>query len=831
MTPPDKEITMPEAMKAAKCLSESQMRQFLDECLGPPGAGHAAHIDSCPCCQTRLEAVIRGDGLEPRLEERRQARALSPGPPGPSPALAFGETPANYDTLSTPAPGVPSVERLAGYLVLEEIGRGGMGVVSKARSANGKVVALKRIREEHSRSPDKQDRFMKEANRLAGVRHNNVVRIHDLGLDELGGLYLAMEYLEGESLQGRLAREGRLPTHECLRVASAVAWGLSAIHEAGLIHRDLKPGNIHVGEGPASAVKVLDFGLARPEEDASGCTASGTVVGTPSYMAPEQAAGRRGLTQKADLYSLGAVLFHCLAGRPPLAADTAGEALAAVLRDEPPALDGLCDNLPPGLAKLVHELLAKDPAKRPATAREVAERLEKIGEVPVTPPPSWPLIWWIGPVAAVVVLTGVITFIIKHPSGKETTVEAPEGSKMKVEDGKVTLNLPDGDKLPGLKDRAATLEAPDARAGRVSLLRFVGTGPGARLLVSQEGTAARLWDVEGKKVLAEFSHPKGDSWQAAPSPDGKKFLGAGWHKWARLWDADGKLLGEFGRAFGDVEVVLCPPAFLPDGKHALLTHRGNARWDGPRLMLDGYQHSAAVVLWDLSGPKGPRPVRSYAHPGGQARALSLHPGGKRFLTGCLDGKARLWDVSSDKALAVFPMEPGFGRYLDVVEWSPKGDHFLTCELADSRTPSVKVWKLSGLKRERVACLELAPLVETEKEKLSDSFRCVAWSADCKRFAASTDTGRVVVWDCGSGRVVKEWRLGASARLALVPKGTRLLFKETGSGCSVRRAGSGEVVVEWKGGGAEPFPLAFTPDGKQLAVGDGKAVRFLRLPVK
>jgi serine/threonine-protein kinase len=257
------------------------------------------------------------------------------------------------------------------YELAEVIGRGGMGTVYRATDLTlRRVVAIKVLPAALAdQDPSHVARFEREARAAAALSNPGVVAVYDTGVDEQVR-YIVMEYVDGRSLDAILREHGRLPVEEAIRVGTGVADALSAAHAVGIVHRDIKPGNVMIATN--GAVKVLDFGIAQ-SGDGTAITRTSTVVGTAAYMAPEQAAGHPA-DGRSDIYSLGCVLYATLAGRPPFT----GEAVAAILHQhasvEPPPLDR---NVPPWLAALVLQMLAKRPADRPQTAAEVRDRLTR----------------------------------------------------------------------------------------------------------------------------------------------------------------------------------------------------------------------------------------------------------------------------------------------------------------------------------------------------------------------------------------------------------------------------------------------------------------------
>jgi eukaryotic-like serine/threonine-protein kinase len=262
---------------------------------------------------------------------------------------------------------------LAHYRVLRLIGRGGMGIVFEANDTQlNRPVALKVLSPELARAPDFRQRFLREAQAAAAVGGEHVVSIFHIG--EANDVpYFAMELLAGESLEARLLRQPQLPVAEVLRIGREIATGLAEPHSRGLVHRDIKPGNVWL-QSPAGRVKLLDFGLAYQADSGQNLTRTGVILGTPAYMAPEQADGVR-VDARADLFSLGCILYQMAAGRPPFSGSTAMSILKAVALHEPPSPSGLGVAVPAGFDNLLAHLLSKRPEGRPASATEVADAL------------------------------------------------------------------------------------------------------------------------------------------------------------------------------------------------------------------------------------------------------------------------------------------------------------------------------------------------------------------------------------------------------------------------------------------------------------------------
>jgi eukaryotic-like serine/threonine-protein kinase len=257
------------------------------------------------------------------------------------------------------------------YRLQRDVGGGGMGAVWEAFDEQlDRRVAIKIPDPRLSAEPSFVERFRREARSAARLSHPNTAQVYDYGVDG-GQPYLVMEFVPGETLASRLAREGTLPSDEARRIAAGTADALHAAHEAGVVHRDVKPGNIMIA--PGGGVKVLDFGIAAAATDGR-MTGSGQVLGTPTYIAPEQASGK-GATPASDVYALGVVLYEMLAGHPPFEGDTAVAVATAHLHRDPEPLEGVAPRADPDLVAACRSAMAKDPGERPGTAAEFAELL------------------------------------------------------------------------------------------------------------------------------------------------------------------------------------------------------------------------------------------------------------------------------------------------------------------------------------------------------------------------------------------------------------------------------------------------------------------------
>jgi serine/threonine protein kinase/predicted ATPase len=306
--------------------------------------------------------------------------------PGTRISGASDPAPVSLSFLS-PAIEPDELGRLAHYRILKVLGQGGMGIVLLAEDTHlRRPVALKVIRPEIGQTLTNRERFLREARAMAQVRSDHVVTVYQVGqADDV--CYLAMELLEGEPLDHWMERLRTPPLDEALRIGREIALALAAAHARGLVHRDVKPANIWL-EAPTRRVKLLDFGLARPAVGDTRITGHGTFVGTPMYMAPEQARDEP-LDGRADLFSLGCLLYEMCTGHPPFDGTTTLAVLTAVISHTPPPAGQLNLAIPARLSDLIARLLAKRPADRPGSAALVGEELRAIERagVPSAHPP------------------------------------------------------------------------------------------------------------------------------------------------------------------------------------------------------------------------------------------------------------------------------------------------------------------------------------------------------------------------------------------------------------------------------------------------------------
>jgi serine/threonine-protein kinase len=337
--------------------NDPRVRELLDEILNSERTPEEV-CSSCP----ELLPEVRKRWQQMRLVEA-ELEAMFPTT-GPDPAAG---APATLP-LGTTLPSIP------GYEVEALLGHGGMGVVYKARQLRlHRTVALKMLLAGAYAAPHERARFQREAEAVAGLRHANIVQVYDVG-DHEGRPYFTMEFVEGGSLRQKLAGTPQ-PARQAAALATTLAQAIQVAHAGGIVHRDLNPANVLLT--PDGTPKISDFGLARRLEGGEVLTLSGATVGTPSYMAPEQAGGKtHAIGPAVDVYALGAILYELLTGRPPFRAATAAETVLQVIYHEPAPPSRLNARVPRDLETICLKCLHKDPQRRYATAAAVAEDLQ-----------------------------------------------------------------------------------------------------------------------------------------------------------------------------------------------------------------------------------------------------------------------------------------------------------------------------------------------------------------------------------------------------------------------------------------------------------------------
>jgi serine/threonine protein kinase len=584
---------------------------------------------------------------------------------------------------------------IAGYDLLQELGRGGMGVVYKARdAAHDRVVALKVILTERAAHPEVVNRFRREALAAARLSHPNIVTVYDCDRD--GDLhFLAMEYVPGVTLQRLVEQSGPLPVAQASEFVRQTALGLQHASEQGLVHRDIKPSNLMVVEptrsfpGARPIVKILDMGVARlyqlrdfHEESLTTLTRDGVVIGTPDYIAPEQLEDPHGIDIRADIYSLGCTFYFLLSGQVPFPSGTLIQKLDRQRWHTPPSVDQLRPEVPTAVAAVVRRMMNKHPDDRYRTPAELAaalDQLRRTGELPSghQPAPLREMRQFTGHAGAV----RGISFL---PSGTEavsagadrtlclwdvaTGQERLSFGSTPQEIGCLAVSPSDGAVFAG---HGASVRVWEPTSGKETL-RFMGHTDAVRsIAVSKDGRQAlsggddrilRLWDAQRGGEITRFTGHRARITSVALSADGRVALSGSHDQSLRLWDvATGRELRSFAVPRGQVLSV----AFTPDDRAVLSAHfdttlrlweaetgRELRRFSGHRQMVSAVlmtanglivsaSHDQTVRVWDADS--GSELICCQGHTGA-VTGLAAAPAGKSLLSCGADGTIRLWQL-------------------------------------------------------------------------------------------------------------------------------------------------------------------------------------------
>ena len=455
---------------------------------------------------------------------RRDLAALAPSGSG-GPAVPPSGVPA----------GVETGRKIGHYRLLDPLGGGGMGVVVRAEDTRlGRTVALKLLPLELARDPIAKARFFQETRAASALEHPNICTVYDAGETDDGRLWLAMPCYDGETLRSRLAR-GPLPVDEAVDVARQIARGLAKAHKQGIVHRDIKPANLML---TGDVVKILDFGIAKLAGDV-GITRTGEAIGTPGYMAPEQALGRA-VDHRADLWALGVVLYEMLAGRRPFPGEHEAAVLEEILHREPEPLASRRPEVSPELEEVVHRLLVKDPEGRCASADEVAGDLRALRgpesttgvRVPASRRPAARSLWLGGALLALLMAGGVAGWLLRSRE-RGASREEPKFMRLTDQQGiELFPSLaPAGDFFVFAKREDGDLDLFLQRVGGTQPINLTADSPaddsepafspdGRSIAFHSErsGGGLFLMGATGESVrrLVDFGH------QPAWSPDGRE---------------------------------------------------------------------------------------------------------------------------------------------------------------------------------------------------------------------------------------------------------------------------------------------------------------------
>ncbi len=776
----------------------SERSIFLNALDRDDPAERAAYLDTA--CAGRPE-------LRRRIERLLHAHQV---------AGSFLEVPApeqlarGNEALSFLAPSAEPgrLGRLDHYDVLEVVGRGATGVVLKARDTKlQRVVALKALAPRLAASAPARSRFVREAQATAAVRDEHVIAIHAVSDD--GPIpYLVMEYIAGVTLEERINECGPPDVAEVLRIGLQVANGLAAAHAQGLIHRDIKPGNILLENG-VQRVKITDFGLAGA---AAVAGERPVIAGTPAYMAPCQARGEP-TTERSDLFSLGAVLYALCTGRPPFEGDTTAEVLRSVCEDTPRPIRAARPDLPEGLCDLIAKLMAKDPAGRFGSAREVAEvltaRLARLQQPPAAekPAPAQPM----RPgrarllIACVVVLLAGLAALAAALKPWQRWAPAPGPGETTAREGNAPaapLALRRGDIPPlvlALAGGGDPAQAPpelvavlgDGRflMPRVGQVAWMEQSPDGRLLAVPLDEDVILFDVATAAYLRTLKGPGGRVFTATFSRDGRLLATASRYDTpggsVRVWDleTDREL---FTNPIPGMRVS-CSLAFSADAR---------------RLFSEG---EGRVHVWDTGSG---REVQTVAVPGRGVPALGLSPDGRRLAVADWEGcHVKVFDWDGERLAEKRALEHPW--YTTAAVYSPDGKWLATSDLT-----GFKLWNADTLEE-----VGAAPAQAQE----------IAFAPDSRTFlsASSTVTPRtaytVTRWDVATRRELSSFSVDLAAEpvcgFQCVSRDGKTLFVAPQHGATyvkVIDTDNGRELYPRRGHVASLHAVAVSPDGRTVA---------------
>jgi serine/threonine protein kinase len=698
------------------------------------------HMDSCPCCQSRLEQIAtEGTNLSELVKHLPASAPMATSAYWPAlQALGAKEQPAvaappvtRRDvslTFLQPASDSVYLGRLAHFDVMRILGRGGMGLVLEAFDSRlHRNVALKVLDPDLAGDEIAKQRFCREARAAASITHENVVAVHQVEKAAEGSLpFLVMQVIAGESLEQRLARDKKLPFREIVRIGMQAAHGLAAAHEQGLIHRDIKPGNILL-EAPHDRVKLTDFGLARAVEDVK-LTSTGFVSGTPLYMAPEQAMGESA-DSRSDLFSLGAILYEMCAGQPPFPGNSALAILKQIVDTKHRPLRELNPSVPDWLAETIDWLLAKKPADRIQTAGQLAELLEFHWNMMRTTSEDVPTVckiearkrtvrnrWIAAGLGSAFLALGLIGGAFLANRREASTAASPTTAPVAVLSANagsiwsvsfdrsgetVAMGVEDG--LVRLWDLATQniKETLNAHRGNAWVARF---SPRDDLLATAgDDGLIKLWKPSQPEPLKIFKHPNGVR-ALGFAPDGQTFFAGDRDGGLRVWSRESDQAVVEAQQPGAVYAVAVSSdgETLATGGSDKVVRLWNAKSLGQRLPLEGHAGPIYGLSFDSTGTrlasvgwdktvriwdaKSGQLVKSWIGHDADIWAVVFAPKSMTLATGGLDGAVKLWNAETGELLTSY-LDHKMG--IQSLAFNDDG----TLLASGGRDGAVRVWKV------------------------------------------------------------------------------------------------------------------------------------------
>jgi WD40 repeat protein/tRNA A-37 threonylcarbamoyl transferase component Bud32 len=652
---------------------------------------------------------------------------------------------------------------LPGYEILGELGRGGMGVVYQARQVRlNRAVALKMILAGQYAGAEAAARFLAEAEAVAKLQHPNIVQIFHI--DEHAGCpYFEMEFVGGGSLAARLDGTPR-PPREAARLIQTLDSAMAEAHRQGVVHRDLKPGNILLT--PEGVPKVADFGLAKLLNADSGLTRTDSVLGSPSYMAPEQAEGKtKDIGPAADIYALGAVLYELLTGRPPFRGATVLETLQQVKTSEPVPPSRLVPGLPRDLETIALECLQKDSAKRYESATALAEDLRRYhaGEPIVARPVGSPERAWRwckrNPALAGLMAT-VATLLVAVALGATLAAVRFRALSQALESNLYFSDI-----------ALAHCELSEDNLGRAQK-RLDHCPPGLR-----------QWEWHYLQRLCRLDPvtfpDKAEISSVAFSPDGERLASAGGDRTIKVRNSR---TGQVVKTLDAQANVVYSVAFHPGGNH--LAAACSDRW---------------VKVWDVTTAEQVFSCPGTASPGnGSSYVVAFSPDGRRLATGS-EGIVSIWDWRDRQRLRILP---GHEKMPISVAFSLDGRRLAS----SSWSGDVMIWDAQTGERLHISSGHRQPV------------SALAFSPDGRRLVSASFDRHLIVWDATTGRQLHAFRGhdGLILGIASSPDGLRLASVGEDKMVCLWEAGSGREVLSLRGHTGSCRSVAFSPDGRRLA---------------